>query len=208
MGDVAEELITIDKSQAERATETLNRAFQSYPMIRHVYPEEAKREVVCRFFFGTTVMYGLRYGIVNTITPEFEGVAVWLPPEGFPMTFGKILRAMPLSMIVGFARSGAGKMRSIGDFLDGVHKKVAPFRHWYLEAIGIAPEHQGKGYASRLIRGMLSRVDEEKLPCFLDTMDPKNVRIYERFGFKVVDESQIPGTPLTTWAMLREAYEH
>ena len=86
-----------------------------------------------------------------------------------------------------------------------MHKKVAPFRHWYLEALGIAPEHQGKGYASRLIRGMLSRVDEEKLPCFLDTMDPKNVRIYERFGFKVVEESQVPGTPLTTWAMLRDA---
>ena len=204
MGDIAETLIKIDRSQAERAAETLSRAFQGYPMIQHVFPEKDKREVVCRYFFSTGVIYGIHCGIVNTVTPEFEGVAIWLPPEGFPVTFGRILRSVPLSEIVGFARSGVGRMRSIGDFLDGIHKKAAPFRHWYLEAIGVAPEHQGKGYASRLIRGTLSRVDKKKLPCYLDTMDPKNVRIYERFGFKVVDESQIPDTPLTTWAMLRD----
>jgi ribosomal protein S18 acetylase RimI-like enzyme len=174
-------------------------------MIRYAFPEEAKREAVCRYFFGTVILYGIRYGIVNAVTREFEGIAVWLPPEGFPMTFGKILRSVPFSAMVGFVCTGGGRMRYIGDFLDGVHERVAPFRHWYLEVIGIAPEHQGKGYASRLIRGMLSRVDEERLPCYLDTMDPKNVRIYERFGFKVVDESQVLGTPLTTWAMLRDA---
>ena len=204
MHDNGNALISVDKSQAERAIETLSRAFQSYPMIHHVFPEEATREIACRYFFGVAVRYSIRFGIVNTVTPEFEGVAVWLPPQGYPMTFGKLLRSVPFSMMVGFARSGCGRMRNIGDFLDGVHKKVTPFRHWYLEAIGVAPEHQGKGYASRLIRGMLSRVDDENLPCFLDTMDPKNVRIYERFGFKVVDESRIPGTPLTTWAMLRD----
>ncbi|MEJ2739447.1 MAG: GNAT family N-acetyltransferase [Dehalococcoidia bacterium] len=204
MGDIAETLIKIDRSQAERAAETLSCAFQSYPMIQHVFPEGTARETACRYFFGVAVRYGIHYGIVNTVTPDFEGVAVWLPPGSFPMTFGKLLRSVPFSTMVGFVRAGGGRMRDIGDFLDGIHKKAAPFRHWYLEAIGVAPEHQGKGYTSRLIRGTLGRVDEEKLPCYLDTMDPKNVRIYERFGFKVVDESQIPDTPLTTWAMLRD----
>jgi hypothetical protein len=51
---------------------------------------------------------------------------------------------------------------------------------------------------------MLARLDEEKVPCYLETLDGKNVGIYECFGFTLIDESAIQGTPLTSWAMLRE----
>ena len=186
MGNDGNALITIDRSQAERAAETLSRAFQRYSMIQYVYPEEDKREVVCRYFFGTAVMYSVRYGIVNTVTPEFEGVAVWLPPEGFPMTFGKILRAVPLSVIIGFARSGAGRMRNIGDFLDGVHKKVAPFPHWCLEAIGIAPEYQGKGLGKKLIEFAEREAIRQGYPeIYLYTNEhmTNNISIYSHLGF-------------------------
>jgi hypothetical protein len=42
------------------------------------------------------------------------------------------------------------------------------------------------------------------MPCYLDTLDEKNVSLYEHLGFKLIEESTIPGTPLTCWAMLRE----
>jgi GNAT superfamily N-acetyltransferase len=74
----------------------------------------------------------------------------------------------------------------------------------FLDTIGVAPQFQGQGYAGRLIRAMLERTDKEGLPVFLDTMDEVDVRRYEHFGFKVIDKSAVPNTPLTNWGMLRE----
>ena len=96
-------------------------------------------------------------------------------------------------------------MKPVGDYIDAVHQRLAPFRHGFLQTIGVDPQFQGKGYAGRLLKPMLTRMDKEGLPCYLETLDEKNVPLYEHFGFRVLDESVIPGTELTSWAMLREA---
>jgi hypothetical protein len=51
---------------------------------------------------------------------------------------------------------------------------------------------------------MLERIDREHLPCFLETNTEKNVAIYRRFKFEVVSEDKIPGTEVTSFAMLRK----
>jgi ribosomal protein S18 acetylase RimI-like enzyme len=116
-----------------------------------------------------------------------------------------MIRAVPLSVLFGLGRSGAARIRHVGDFIDAAHKRLAPFEHWYLQAIGVDPLSQGKGYAGRLLRPMIARMDEERLPCYLETLVEKNVRLYEHFGFEVIEEAPIPRTNLTNWAMLRKA---
>ena len=51
---------------------------------------------------------------------------------------------------------------------------------------------------------MFARIDREHLSCYLETLTEKNVPIYQHFGFKVAEESTIPSTDITIWAMLRE----
>ena len=96
-------------------------------------------------------------------------------------------------------------MRSLGQYIDAVHGRLAPFKHWFLQAIGVAPQFQGRGYSGRLLRGMLGRIDEAGLPCYLETIEEQNIRLYEHFGFVLTEESAIPETNLTNWVMLREA---
>ena len=95
-------------------------------------------------------------------------------------------------------------MRGLGQYLDAVHSRLIPFKHWFLQTIGVDPQFQGKGYAGRLLRQMLARIDEAGLPCYLETLEEENIRLYEHFGFTVAEESAIPETSLTNWAMLRE----
>lgn len=97
-------------------------------------------------------------------------------------------------------------MSRLGEYIDTVHQCLTPFKHWFLQTIGIAPQFQGKGYAGKLLRPILSRINEEGLPCYLETLDEQNVSLYEYFGFKIVDKSNVPETSLTNWAMLREAW--
>ena len=51
---------------------------------------------------------------------------------------------------------------------------------------------------------MFAVLDKEHMPSFLETHSEKNVAIYQHHGFKVVEESEFPGSGLITWAMLRD----
>ena len=116
-----------------------------------------------------------------------------------------MLCSVPMSKIFGFSRYGGYKLKLFNEYIDAVHQQQTPFKHWFLQAMGIAPRFQGKGYASELIRPMLNKIDKEHLPCYLETISEKNVPIYEHFGFRTVDKSTVPETQLINWAMLRKA---
>lgn len=55
------------------------------------------------------------------------------------------------------------------------------------------------------MKPMLARIDEEGLPCYLETLDGANVPLYEHLGFRKAEEAVIPQTDLTNCAMLKEA---
>ena len=120
-------------------------------------------------------------------------------------TDGKELGTFPggsaANTIYGLAKLGirTGFIGVVGDDTEG---KVSIQD---LQTVGVDPQFQGKGYAGKLLRSMFARIDEEGLPCYLETLDEANIQLYEHFGFTVVERSTVPETKLTNWAMLREA---
>ena len=201
---VLNNLARLNKSDIQPAVEVLTRAFRNYPLLKYFFSDELERERIAPYFFQYILNYGVRHGEIYATSPNLEGVAVWLTSDKYPMTFWRSIRSVPPSIIFGFGREGGSRMRYTGEYIDTVHKRLAPFKHWFLQTIGVDPQFHGKGYAGKLIRAMLARIDKEDLPCYLETLDEKNVRLYEYFGFRVIEKSTIPETNLTNWAMLRE----
>jgi len=197
-------LLSISRAEGKQAAQTLARAFYTYPLLKYYYPDDDRREKIAYFFVASGLYSGIYRGEVYTTSVNMEGVAVWILSDYYAMTFSRMIRSVPLPIILGLLRNGFIKMQAVGEYLDKVHERLAPFKHMYLQMIGVDPHHQGKGCAGKLIKPMLARFDEEKIPCYLDTLDEKNVSLYEHLGFKLIEESTIPGTPLTCWAMLRE----
>lgn len=66
-------------------------------------------------------------------------------------------------------------------------------QHWHLGPIGVLPMHQGLGIGSILMERFCKEVDACMAKAYLETDLDKNVRFYEKFGFKVVYESEIFG---------------
>ena len=64
-------------------------------------------------------------------------------------------------------------------------------QHWHLGPIGVLPTHQGSGIGSILMKRFCKEVDACLAKAYLETDLDKNVRFYEKFGFKVVSESEI-----------------
>jgi len=68
----------------------------------------------------------------------------------------------------------------------------------------VGEQFQGKGYASILLKSMLAKIDQQNVPVYLYTNKERNVSIYKRFNFKIVEETIIPKTDVPFWAMLRD----
>lgn len=58
--------------------------------------------------------------------------------------------------------------------------------HWYLAMIGVDPSRQGRGLGSALLKAALRVVDEAGAPAYLESSNPRNTPLYERFGFQVM----------------------
>ena len=173
--------------------------------MKYYLPNEVSREKAVRYFLSIGVHTGIKYGEVYATSSNYEGAAIWMSSDNLPITTWKMLSSVSLRAVLGFVRYGGLKMMRIGEYVEKAHKRLAPAKHWYLQTIGVDPKFQGKGYAGRLIRPMLAKIDSQHLPCYLETFEEKNASIYERFGFRTIERASIPQTPFENWAMLRDA---
>ena len=196
-------LVRLKKSDVPRAAAVLGRAFADEILAAYFFPEE-KRLAVAETFSALSLYLCVKYGEVYTTSEHFEGVAAWSAPGTAPFNTWQSLQAVPLSIYIRFALAGGSRLSSLGAYIDDMHRKLAPFPHWYLQIIGVYPAHQGKGFSSRLIKPMLERIDKEGLPCYLETQTDKNVAIYEHLGFEVLHDELLPGTQLPVRCMLRK----
>jgi ribosomal protein S18 acetylase RimI-like enzyme len=75
--------------------------------------------------------------------------------------------------------------------------------HYYVVSIGVDPASQGHGHGGVLLRAVHERseVDPRSAGVALDTQNPRNVALYERFGYRVTREDDVG--PLHSWCMFR-----
>jgi ribosomal protein S18 acetylase RimI-like enzyme len=95
-----------------------------------------------------------------------------------------LIRALGIKHFRQYAQRG----KAIEDALQRAHPSDP---HWYLATLGTDPQAQGKGVGSALVRSGLERCDREGEPAYLECLDPL-VPYYERFGFEITGEIEMP----------------
>jgi ribosomal protein S18 acetylase RimI-like enzyme len=187
----------------ERAVATIGAAFESDPMFEWMFPVPETRPNLARVFAAVPVRYGLRFGRL-TGSGETRAVAIWIPPEQ-PFSILGMVRSGFLAMPFRIGFGSFRRFMSANDVMGRYHKKHVPEPHWYLFAVGVAPEVQGQGLGSALIREGLSLADAAGHPCYLETSNERNVPYYERFGFRVLGSAPLGKDGPPGWAMRRDA---
>ena len=148
----------------------------------------------------------LRYGSARLshtyTTDDLAGAAVWLPPGYRGPGLLDSVRQMPaLARLAGWRR-----LRMVGDAVASLeehrHRHV-DVPHFYLSAIGVEPGRQGEGIGTALMQPVLDRCDRDGMPAYLETAVARNVLLYERLGFDVVEEMDLPHTDIHGWPMRR-----
>src|SRR3989304_9549183 len=89
----------------------------------------------------------MRYGRVWA-NDDASAVAIWLPPEGGPMTTSRMLRAGMWRAPFMLGLDGMGRMSKAMSATEGFHKQVEG-PHWYLMTVGTRTARQGQGLGSQ-----------------------------------------------------------
>lgn len=199
-------LVRLTKARIRPAAEMFARAFQDYPLFAGLIPDASERKLLLPDIFQFMIRFGVLYGEVYATSPDLEGISVWFSSEKAEMTLWKMIRIGGLPLIYHYFRMGRciSRLVAYNKYAFKLHNRHAHFPHWYLFLVGIDPKFQGRGHASALIRPMLGRIDQEHLPCYLETQNRENVSMYEHYGFELVQLDTIPGTDVNHWAMLRK----
>ncbi len=83
----------------------------------------------------------------------------------------------------------------------------APIRptvpHYYLGAVGTRSDRHRHGLATAVLAPIIDRAETENVAAFLETSKPRNVQFYERLGFRVTGEIDMPDGGPHVWGMTR-----
>jgi ribosomal protein S18 acetylase RimI-like enzyme len=203
MGAQVGDTIRLSKEQIGPASEMLVEAFFNDAKLTHVLPDKNTRREQGRHIFAFHLRYGLHYGRVFATSPNLEGVAVWLPSERSEVTFWRAMRSGGMALQKGLSKDAMQRLLAFAEQVDVYHKKHLPVRHCYLFFIGVDPRFQGKGDGGKLVRPVLDWMDRKQMACYLNTQNEKNIKLYEHFGFAMIEQVILPGSGILHTGMVR-----
>jgi ribosomal protein S18 acetylase RimI-like enzyme len=128
------------------------------------------------------------------------GAAMWMPPGTW-----KLSPLAQLGMLPAMARAVRGdlpRVVKLDSFVEKGHPDEPP--HWYLNAMGVTPDWQGRGIGTALMRPVLQRCDAKSVPAYLETSTTRGCALYERNGFEVVEECRVAADAPPIWRMWRK----
>lgn len=180
--------------RAEAATSVVTLAFATDPIARWTYPDpDQYLEYFPRFikaFAGRSFEKGTAY-----LAPDFAGAALWLKP-GVSPDEDELLGLV-------WESTSSEVQKDLFPMFEQMAAFHPKYPHWFLPMIGVEPSRQGSGVGSALLQHSLANCDADGLPAYLESSNPKNIPLYERFGFELIGTIKAGDAP-PMFPMLRK----
>jgi ribosomal protein S18 acetylase RimI-like enzyme len=125
-----------------------------------------------------------------------DAAAGWLPAEVTLMEGdGSESEFVERLFAVGTTTEELGRLAAMSAAMDEAHPTDP---HWYLAMIATRQACRGQGLGTVLMQHALEVVDEQHLPAYLESSNPRNITLYQRHGFVVTGTIEIAGGPSLT----------
>jgi ribosomal protein S18 acetylase RimI-like enzyme len=198
-----ENLYKVKKQDRTKAGFVLANAFQHDPVWKKVLEGIGTGRI--RGFFEGPVRYGLTYGSVYATSENLEGIAAWVPGNHADMTLWRGIRSGSMISGMKLGMKTIMKMKPIFGPLEAERRENMKGRDYiYLMIIGVGPEFQGQGFGKTLLGALVQESDFTGTPLYLETATERNVMMYEKLGFKVLNRMVHPIINVPQWEMVRE----
>ena len=177
----------------------LARAFEEDPFMSWLFPEPTYRLKLVQAWMRVEVANALEMDAswVSMISGEIVAGTIWSPP-------GRDLHESGTFTQLWYLVLGANPDRTseLAQGLSMIGSSHPDEPHFYLNTVGVQPSLAGQGHGGAIIRHTLDLADVDGQPCYLESSSPRNIPLYERLGFEVIQEIALPNGP-KMWGMWR-----
>lgn len=202
---VESSLYRLTREDIPRAVECLKDAFQDDPLWEKVFKDDPNRDGALTGFYTCPLLYGMRYGRAYAISPDLEGVAVWVPGNYSHMTLWGMLRSGALAYGMKMGRESARNLGIVNKQLGPARKRLMRNKPYlYVMIIGVSSAAQGKGFGSKIMDAIEQEASREGLHIYLETEKEENITFYQKQGYRVLEKVDLPKINLPMWLMERQ----
>ncbi|MFB0831240.1 GNAT family N-acetyltransferase [Brevibacillus laterosporus] len=184
--------------------------FMEDPLYQHILPDRSTRLNVLQIFFTNYVTMLYDYSDLYATSDRLEAVALVFrseKAEALPAyrymwdicrTIVKSLRASKYIGLRGFCR-GLAILRCMSSaWLSVFEGRV----YMHLDMLVVQSEFRGQGYVSKIMKPLLEECKQRNIVCTLETQNPHNIAIYERYQFTTIEVISLPKSQVEQYCMV------
>ncbi len=187
------EILPAKPADSRQVADILADAFAHDPCMNYVIPHAG---LYSSFFHLLIRRLYLAHDMIF-LDREGRAAAMWLPPgvrHGVPLGLEQLWLVARLLM-----HSGTRVLPRLQQAQEIMVRRHPQVPHYYLHAIGVRSDSQGRGLGSALLKHVTRRCDAEAMPAYLESSSALNIPLYQRHGFEIQDAEPVAegGPPLT-----------
>jgi len=184
--------------EAEVLGATLADALVDDPVFRWLIRASPRRDQRLHSFFTAMSSSYLQAGKPAYLADEDAGAALWSDPGAkwqLQSDLGQVR-----AILGSFGPSRVVRAVRTQIQLSKLHPSEP---HWYLGYLGVRGSRQGQGLGGALLDEVLARADDARSPAYLESSNTRNLTLYRRRGFEIVEEIRLLGDGPSVWRMWR-----
>lgn len=185
-----------------RFADTLADGFSQYDLFKYACRRKYDHRKLSHFW-AFNIVLNLPDAICIADSREVNSVLIYIPPRSKEPGLLSYLKAGIVKMAF---KVGVGRSIRLAHFdaeAQRIAKRYKSADDGYLFAFATRLDKQGQNYGKPLMKALLHYLDTTGQGCYLETLKPENVGMYEHFSFQLKEKVAIKSGNLTLFAMYR-----
>ena len=134
---------------------------------------------------------------------DVNSVLIYIPPKSKEPSLLDYMKAGGVKMLFKFGIRRIVRLTRFNIEIEQAAKQYRAANDGYLMAFATRLDKQGQRYGKPLITALLNHLDASGESCYLETLEAKNIGLYQHFSFKLEGQMDSKMGNLTLFTMRR-----
>ncbi|MBO5919795.1 MAG: hypothetical protein J6Q34_04835 [Bacteroidales bacterium] len=188
----------------QRFASTLADGFSQYSMFKHVCCGTYDHDMM-RLFWEVSLALLPDNAICIADSKDVNSVLVYIPPKSREAGLLDYVKVGGVKMLFKFGIRRIVRLMRFNFEIEQVAKQYRAADDGYLMAFATCLDKQGQHYGKPLIMALLDYLDVSGESCYLETLEAKNIALYQHFSFQLEGQMDSKMGNLTLFAMRRHS---
>ena len=186
----------------QRFAATLANGFSQYSMFKHVCYGTYDHNLM-RLFWEVSIALLPDNAICIADSKDINSVLIYIPPKSIEPSLLDYMKAGGMKMFFKFGLRRIVRLTRFNIEIAQATKQYRAANDGYLMAFATRLDKQGQHYGKPLMTALLNHLDASGESCYLETLEAKNIALYQHFSFQLAGQMDSQMDNLTLFAMRR-----